>query len=159
MNADDFDEAVFFRALVDKGVRALLIGRRALIALGMPVLTADYDLWLHIDDIEKLNALGQALGLEPNVTPEEARRRGRYVLEGDEHVDVMVARAAPTKDGVVLSFDEAWADRRMLGTERVPVVLPNIAHLILTKRWAMRERDLLDIQYLEELRRSGPGDS
>ena len=39
-------EVNFFGAIDKSGARALLIGRRALIALGMPVLTADYDLWL-----------------------------------------------------------------------------------------------------------------
>ena len=149
MDADDFDEASFFRALEAAEVRALVIGRRALVALGMPVLTADIDLWVHIDDTEKLNQAASACGLEPTMTSAQARARGRYVLEGSEHVDVMIARSKPTKDGVVLSFDEAWAQRQTLAGSAL--ALPSIAHLILTKRWAMRERDLLDIQYLEEL--------
>jgi hypothetical protein len=42
-----FEEVEFFRAVAGSGARALLIGRRALVALGMPVLTADYDIrWL-----------------------------------------------------------------------------------------------------------------
>jgi hypothetical protein len=35
-----FDEAAFFRAVHDSHVRALLIGRRALVVLGLPLLTA-----------------------------------------------------------------------------------------------------------------------
>ena len=50
MDAGEFDEALFFRAIFGSGARVLLIGRQALIALGLPVLTADYDLWAHIDD-------------------------------------------------------------------------------------------------------------
>jgi hypothetical protein len=50
VHANEFEEADFFRALSRSGARVLLIGRRALIALGLPVLTADYDLWVHIDD-------------------------------------------------------------------------------------------------------------
>jgi hypothetical protein len=42
----DFDEHAFFQGIAQSGARALLIGRRALVALGLPVLTADYDcLW------------------------------------------------------------------------------------------------------------------
>jgi hypothetical protein len=37
--------------------------------------------------------------LFPNHLPEEARQRGRYVLENDEKVDVLLARAASTIDG------------------------------------------------------------
>ncbi len=45
MQGSDFDEGEFFRAISASGSRALLIGRRALIALGIPLLTADYDFW------------------------------------------------------------------------------------------------------------------
>ena len=55
MRAGDFDEALFFRAIHEAGVRALLIGRRALVVLGLPVLTADYDFWIAIDDISAFN--------------------------------------------------------------------------------------------------------
>jgi hypothetical protein len=40
MEASHFDEAEFFGAIA---ARAMLIGRRALIALGLPLLTRDYD--------------------------------------------------------------------------------------------------------------------
>ena len=55
MKASAFDEAAFFRAIADSGVRALLIGRRALVALGMPVMTADYDFWIAADDAARFN--------------------------------------------------------------------------------------------------------
>lgn len=154
MEAPEFDEEAFFRGLDERGIRALLIGRRALVALGMPVLTADYDLWVHIDDVEKLNALGGEQGLAATRTPEEARGRGRYVLEGDEHVDVMIARSHTSKLGRVLTFDEAWRDRQRLPLGSASITLPSVDHLIETKRWALRERDAVDIQYLEDLRAS-----
>lgn len=44
MQASAFDELAFFQAIANSGARALLIGRQALIALGMPVMTADYDI-------------------------------------------------------------------------------------------------------------------
>lgn len=46
MKGTDFDELAFFRAVAASGARALLIGRRALVVLGFPVLTADYDIRL-----------------------------------------------------------------------------------------------------------------
>jgi hypothetical protein len=42
----DFDEHAFFHGIAQSGARALLIGRRALVALGLPMLTADYDFLL-----------------------------------------------------------------------------------------------------------------
>ena len=93
MDATTFDEIAFFRAIHASGARALLIGRRALVLLGLPVLTADYDFWLAVDDIALFNATLEPFDLHPSRAPEDARRRGRYVLENDEHVDVLVARS------------------------------------------------------------------
>jgi hypothetical protein len=149
-----FDEAEFFRAIAGSGARALLIGRRALIALGIPVLTVDYDFWLHIDDLARFNTAVEPLGLLPTHTPEEARARGRYVAQNDERVDVLVARSVPTVDGVRVAFEEIWP--RRLGLEVAPAVIipvPATADLILTKRFGARPKDLEDIRLLEALRR------
>jgi hypothetical protein len=158
VHADAFDEADFFRAIARSGARVLLIGRRALIAHGLPVLTADYDLWIHRDDIARLNGAVADLDLAPNRTPEEARRFGRYVLENSVHVDVLVARSASTKDGIAVSFDDVWARREdMLYQETVTIGVPSIDDLILTKRWSMRDKDLADIHLLETLKRARGG--
>lgn len=42
-------------------------------------MASDYDLWVHFDDVETLNAAMAALDLEPNHPAPEARARGRYV--------------------------------------------------------------------------------
>jgi len=77
MQAGEFDEEAFFDALAKRGARVLLIGRQAMIALGVPVLTSDYDLWAHIDDLELLNGAMARLDLYPSCPPEQARRQGR----------------------------------------------------------------------------------
>jgi hypothetical protein len=154
MEGSSFDETAFFQAIVGSGARALLIGRRALIVLGIPVLTADYDFWLHIDDIATFNRAIEPMGLHPTHTPEEARQCGRYVAENDERVDVLVARSVPTVDGVHVAFDEIWPRRR--GLEIVPGValaVPAIPDLILTKRFGGRPKDFEDIRLLEALGR------
>ncbi len=71
-------------------------------------MTAAYDLWLHADDVERLNEAGKTLGIHPSRAPGEARRRGRYVLDNDERVDVPLARSVTTVDGEVVRFDGAW---------------------------------------------------
>jgi hypothetical protein len=153
VQGSEFDEGEFFRAIAASGVRALLIGRRALVALGIPVLTADYDFWLHIDDIAAFNAAVEGQGLLPSRTPEEARGRGRYVLENDERVDVLVARTVPTVDGVRVAFDDVWTRRRALEVApRATLAVPSLDDLILTKRFGGRPKDLEDIRLLETLR-------
>jgi hypothetical protein len=158
VDADAFDEADFFRAIAGSGARVLLIGRRALIALGLPLLTADYDLWVHIDDIESLNRALETLEFVASLPPEGARQAGRYVLENSEHVDVLVARAAPTRDGVRVAFDDVWQRRQELVYDpSIKLAIPCIDDLLLTKRWAMRDKDIADIRMLELLKHDREG--
>lgn len=152
MQASPFDELAFFRAIATSGARALLIGRRALIALGLPVMTRDYDFWLHRDDISMFNDALRPLEMYPTRTPEEARANGRYVIEGDEHVDVLVARAVGTIDGTMVAFDDLWQRRiEVKLTDDVSIAMPSVEDLILTKKFAARPRDADDIRWLQQL--------
>jgi hypothetical protein len=149
------DEEDIFRAMASSGARVLLIGRRAMIVYGIPVLTGDHDLWAHIDDIEALNRTFREIDMEPNYLPADARRRGRYVLENTRHVDVLVARSQSTRDDATrLAFEDAWS-RRVLFEYGAGLVLavPCIPDLIITKRWALRAKDAIDIRLLESKRR------
>jgi hypothetical protein len=153
MRGSDFDEAAFFGSIEKAGLRALLIGRRALVVLGLPVLTADYDLWLHVDDADRLNAVAEPFGLLPTQTPAQARARGRYVLQNDERVDVLVARSVTTVDGLKVEFDQLWGRRQHVALDdSAGVFLPALDDLITTKRFAARPKDLEDIRLLEVLR-------
>ena len=156
MEGSVFDEVAFFRAIAASGARALLIGRRALVVLGLPVLTADYDFWVHPDDAAAFNAAAEPFGLLPSRTPADARQVGRYVLQDDEIVDVLVARSVPTVDGGRAVFDELWEQRQTAEVvPGVPVALPSIEGLIVTKHVAARPKDLEDIRMLEALRSQG----
>lgn len=156
MKDTSFDEVAFFRAIARSGARALLIGRRALVLLGLPVLTADYDFWLHLDDVERFNAAAAGFDLAATHSPEEARQRGRYVLENGEHVDVLVARSVPTVGGIVVPFEEVWSRRQSVTlSDTDGVTIPSVPDLILTKQFAARPKDLEDIRMLHVLARSG----
>ena len=153
MEASHFEEAKFFSAISASAARTLLIGRRALIALGLPLLTWDYDFWIHADDIAAFNAAVSGFDLFPNHSPEEARTKGRYVLENDEKVDVVVARAVFTLDRVKVAFDDVWARRKVIEVSRgVQTAIPSLDDLILTKRFSARPKDAEDIRMLEALR-------
>jgi hypothetical protein len=152
MEPSRFDEVEFFRAVHRSGARALLIGRRALVVMGLPVLTADYDFWLAIEDIATFNGVGDQFDLHPTCTPEEARQRGRYILENDEHIDVLVARTLTTLDGHVIAFDALWARKREIALGEVTVSLPSVDDLILTKQINPRPKDLEDIRLLRILK-------
>lgn len=153
MEGTAFDEAAFFAAVAACGARALLIGRRVMAALGLPLLTADYDYWVHPDDLAAFNGAAATAGLVPNRAPGEARSLGRYVLENDEHVDVLCARVVSTVDGVPVAFDEVFARRQSLEyAPGIPIAAPSLDDLILTKKWSSRDRDIADVRLLEALR-------
>jgi hypothetical protein len=153
MHGSDFEEEDLFRSVEQSGVRAVLFGRRALIVLGLPVQTFDYDFWIDIEEIAKFNAALEHLGLYPNHPVEEARKRGRYVLENDMRVDVLVARADAALDGTRLFFEDVWRRRQLIEVSGgVHVALPSIDDLIVTKRFAARGKDAHDIHLLEVYR-------
>jgi hypothetical protein len=153
MAAQEFDEIAFFRAVEKSNARSLLIGRRALVVLGLPVLTADYDFWIHIDDADLFNRAAAPFGFAPTRSPDEARRHGRYVLENLEIIDVLVARVVPTVDGIDVRFDDVFQRRRAVDlAPGVSVSLPALDDLILTKRFAARPKDLEDVRLLQILR-------
>ena len=153
MEGSEFEQSGFFTAIQREGARALLIGRQALVALGLPLQTRDYDFWIHADDAALFNTAAEPFGLYPNRSPEEARATGRYVLENDEHVDVLIAQAFTTLDGMRLAFDDAWSRRReLLLGDGSSVFVPSLEDLILTKRIAARPRDAEDVRLLELLR-------
>lgn len=66
MRGTAFDELAFFQAIQDSGAKALLIGRRAMVLLGLPVLTADYDFWIDIGDIGAFNQAVSQVDLVPS---------------------------------------------------------------------------------------------
>jgi hypothetical protein len=150
---EPLDEIAFFGAIVCAKLRVLLIGRRALVALGAPVMTQDYDLWVAPEDAPKLNEIAASFGLAPTRSAEEALRVGRYVLEGEDRVDVLLARSVSTVDGEVVHFEDVWKRRGTLWLEdHVFVNLPCLDDLIATKRFAARPKDIEDIRFLEALK-------
>lgn len=147
-----FDETDLYRAFARSGGRVLLIGRRAVIAWGVPVITSDYDVWIPVDDAARLNAALAPLDMVPTRDPEEARRIGRYVIENGERVDVLVAREVTTVDGEKVRFEDVWARRELLEVApAVELAVPCIEDLVRTKRFAARPKDAEDIRLLRAL--------
>jgi hypothetical protein len=116
-----------------------------------------YDFWLAADDIDAFNGALAPFGLHPTRDAQAARSHGRYALENDERVDVLVARTVVARTGEHVAFDDVWARRQTV--ELAPglgVALPTLDDLILTKRFALRPKDLKDIRLLEILRGEVP---
>jgi hypothetical protein len=123
---------------------------------GLPVLTSDYDHWIAIDDIVRFNAACDAFDLVPTRPPDDARRTGRYVLENDEHVDVLVSRSARTVEGRLVEFESIWNRRQSVDLGGgVHVAIPTIDDLILTKQIEPRPKVIEDVRLLRALKGEG----
>jgi len=73
-------EVSFFKLIRELNrwkIRYLIIGRRAVILYGGPVLTADTDLWIHPEDKKRaLSLLLDKLGLEISHSPDTKKPIG-----------------------------------------------------------------------------------
>ena len=61
-----------------------------------------------------------------------------------------------TLDGSVVAFDALWARKREIALGEVPVSLPSVDDLILTKQINPRPKDLEDIRLLRILTEQRP---
>ena len=92
--------------------------------------------------------------LAPTRPPDEAGRAGRYALENDEHIDVLVAGSVTTADGPMFEFETVWTRRQSVALGNgTTIAIPSIDDLILTKQIQPRPKDLEDIRLLQALRR------
>lgn len=84
-----------------------------------------------------------------------ARQRGRYALENDERVDVLVARSMTTVESMTVRVEDVWPRRQNVPYARgQSLELPSLDDLIATKLIAARPKDLIDIDFLRALRAS-----
>jgi hypothetical protein len=93
-----FNEIEFFRSVQTSGARALLIGRRTLVLLGLPVLTSDYEIWIGTDDISRFNAACEPFDLVPTRSREEARQAGRSTTSSSPSASNHVRRTSRISD-------------------------------------------------------------
>ncbi|HZS37530.1 MAG TPA: hypothetical protein VFF06_11925 [Polyangia bacterium] len=157
MAAGESSAEGLFYVVAASGARALLIGHKALVVLGVPVVAGEYEYWIHADDVETFNRALSPLGFVFNCTLDAARSRDCYALEKDERIVVRAASVQLTVDGARVAFDEVWSRRVSFPLDaRVSVELPCLDDLIATKRFAARPKDAEDIRMLEALRRRAP---
>ncbi|MFA6169257.1 MAG: hypothetical protein WCW67_05820 [Candidatus Margulisiibacteriota bacterium] len=145
----------FIKAIHDKGVKYLLIGRQAVIAYGGPVQSMDYD--IYIDGSEENTSLllkiAESFGLYPNLPEKELKKTFKFKLENDIAVDVFRAKALSSAKTGKIIFQEIY-DRKVVAKDPggLKINLPCIDDLILLKKLRSAPKDLLDIQYLKALK-------
>lgn len=149
------------RALDRHGVRYLIIGRRAVILYGGPVLTGDHDLWFDPSEKQRTLCLFAELGFELSHPP-ETRRPIVTGFSGMKKYDLFFLRSVTSFENEKIVFDTCYERSTLLEdpASDIRFRIPCIDDLIRLKK--VREpnvKDGQDIEYLlkaKRRRKTGP---
>jgi len=137
-------------------VKYLLIGRQAVIAYGGPVQSMDYDIYIDgsEENTNKLLEIAAGFELHPSISKKELRKSFKFKLENEILVDVFRAKALSSSRTGKITFEEIYK-RKVLAKDLsgLEINLPSLDDLISLKKLRSSPKDLLDIQYLEEIRK------
>lgn len=144
------------QAIHEAGIRYLLIGRQAVIAYGGPVQTMDYDIYIDGSDenTDRFLDIAMEFGLTPSIPKTELKKTFKFRLENDFTIDVFRAKSlASAKTGKIL-FEDIF-NRKIVAKDRsgLEINLPSLDDLILLKKVRSSPKDLIDIEYLKELKK------
>ncbi len=146
------DPVDFLRELYLRDIPYLLVGRQALVLLGAPLMTADYDFYLspEVEHLKRLLSLAQEKNLE--LSEKNPQNRPFFSLFSDTlKLDFFRARSYAVKGGDSFTFDELFSRKKVLPVEDFAVYLPTIADLIKIKQVRNSPKDVEDIKYLQAL--------
>ena len=138
------------KVLNSESVRYLIIGRRAVILYGGPVMTADYDLWIHPGDKKKTLTILESLDMELS-QPVDTRRPMVTAFSGSRKLDLFFHKSITNFRGDVINFDECYAAAETAEDPDAAVSfrIPAIKDLIKMKQ--IREPNAKDGQDIEFL--------
>ncbi len=132
-------------------IRYLIIGRRAVILYGGPVLTADSDFWIHPADKKKtLSLLSEELGLELS-DASDTRRPIVSGFSGMKKFDFFFQKSIKNMDNQTIEFEECYKNSILKKDpkEDISFRIPTIDDLIRLKKIRKpNAKDEQDIEYL-----------
>jgi len=153
-----------FRSLLDFKVRYLAIGGIAVNLHGFPRATGDLDILLSFEpaNVDAFLAAARKLGLKPRApVPMEGlsdpEKRREWAIEKGMHAFTLISPNNPMEQlDVVISdhidFEEAYARRETVAAGEVEIPLVCMDDLIALKEKSGRDRDLIDLKVLKELK-------
>ncbi len=152
-------EVSFFkliRELSRAKVRYLIIGRRAVILYGGPVLTADTDLWIHPEDKRRvLSLLLDRLGLEISHPP-DTKKPIISGFSGSRKFDLFFQRSVKNIENEKIEFEDCYKNSILKEDpkEGISFRIPSIDDLIRLKKIRKPNvKDEQDIEYLLKAKR------
>ena len=132
------------------GIKHLIIGRRAVVLYGAPVLTADYDFWIDLNEKDKVLAYFADKGCTfPD--SEESRKPIVQVYAGPKKIDLFFHDAIRNLEGDLIEFGSCYrrATIKEDPEQEIFFYIPSIDDLIKTKKIRKENvKDLQDIEYL-----------
>jgi len=152
-------EVSFFkliRQLNRRKIRYLIIGRRAVILYGGPVLTADTDLWIHPEDKKTaLSLLLNELGLEISHPP-DTKKPIVSGFSGLKKFDLFFQKSIRNIENETIEFEDCYKNSILKEDpkEDVSFRIPSIDDLIRLKKIRKPNvKDEQDIEYLLKAKR------
>jgi hypothetical protein len=152
-------EVKFFdliRSFNHQKIRYLIIGRRAVILYGGPVLTADTDLWIHPEDKKRvLSLLLDKLGLELSHSP-DTKKPIVSGFSGLKKFDFFFQKSVRNIEGETIAFENCYQNSIISKdpTENISFRIPSIDDLIRLKKIRKPNvKDEQDIEYLLKAKR------
>jgi len=137
-------------------IRYLIIGRRAVILYGGPVLTADTDLWIHPEDKTRaLSLLSDKLGLEISDSP-DTRKPIVSGFSGMKRFDLFFQKSIRNIEGETIEFEDCYKNSVLKKDPKEPASfrIPSIDDLIRLKKIRKPNvKDEQDIEYLLKAKR------
>ena len=146
-------ELGFFEIIKDfnqLGIRYLIIGRRAAVLYGAPVLTADYDFW--IDAADRTRVLDYFINKDCSLPePEDRLKPVVQVYAGPSKIDLFFHRSVRNVEGDLIEFETCYENATIKEDPEQDIFfrIPSIDDLIKTKKIRKENvKDLQDIEYL-----------
>jgi hypothetical protein len=136
-------------------IRHLIIGRRAVILYGGPVLTGDNDLWIHRADREKALSLLKNLEFELS-HPVDTKRPIVTAFSGMKKYDLFFHKGARNLENEPIDFDECYRNSTLIEDppKDISFRVPSIDDLIRLKKLRKPNvKDEQDIEYLLKAKR------
>lgn len=153
-----------FRKLNSSGVRYLAVGGIAVNLHGFPRATGDLDILLSFEprNVDVFLKVAKELGLKPRAPVpvddlKDPAKRREWALNKGMHAFTLVNLENPMEQldvviDEVFDFDAAYARRETVRAGEVQIPLICVDDLIALKEKSGRDRDLVDLKVLKELK-------
>ncbi|MBM4340596.1 MAG: hypothetical protein FJ110_13765 [Deltaproteobacteria bacterium] len=139
------------RKLNRQKIRYLIIGRRAVVLYGGPVLTADHDIWFHPEDKEEvLSLLLTQLHFELSHLP-DTKSPIVTGFSGTKKYDLFFQKSVKNIENETIEFEECYEHSVLKEDDEVNLLfrIPSIDDLIRLKKVRKpNAKDEQDIEYL-----------